>query len=224
MLSGSDRCWTKVNNLSIEWEKVEQKPEKDFKVQGKLLIDFRGKIVNLEREIASCRENIAKLSKVKSDLEGNLKDANETIKKNEAKIQELEKTVNEKTNTISTLVGKSDGLKVSLETTIKDKDAQFKVLMDEKNALEKNIIALESDKKMLQESEAGMKNRIKAMEHDLEKLSAEIESVRAERDDLADKLKIMDDEMAARDYNLFKKMLKERAERAAKTMAEKNLK
>ncbi|MEX2717360.1 MAG: hypothetical protein Q6353_016470 [Candidatus Sigynarchaeum springense] len=210
--------------MSIEWDKVEMKPDKDFKVQGKILIDFRAKIVNLEKEAASLKDEITKLIKVKSDLEGNLKAANETIKKDEAKIQDLEKTINEQKNTISTLVGKNEGLKVSLDTTIKEKDGQFKQLMDEKNALEKTIAALEGDKKMLQDSEAGMKNRIKALEHDLEKLSNEITSVRAERDDLAEKLKIMDEEMAARDYTRFKQMLKERAERAAKTMAEKALK
>jgi chromosome segregation ATPase len=209
--------------MSIEWEKVEMKPEKDFKVQGKLLIDFRAKIVNYEKEFAAMKEEILKLSKVKSDLEGNLRNANETIKKNEAKIQDLEKAVSEKTNTISSLNGKVEGMKVSLDTTITDKDAKYKQLLDEKNALEKKIASLEGDKTLLRDAEVGMTNRIKNLENDLEKLLVEIESVRSERDDLAEKLRISDEEMAARDYTLFKKMLKERAERAAKTMAEKKL-
>jgi chromosome segregation ATPase len=220
--------------MSIEWQKVEDKPDKDVKVQGKLLIDFRTKIVNLERDTASMKEDIARLSKAKSDLEANLKNANETIKKNEAKIQDLEKSgkdkdaqINEKNNTIASLSGKNEGMKVSLDTTIADKDSRFKQLMEEKNTmkenLDKKITALESDKTMLKESEAGMKNRIQAMEKDMITLEREIESVRKERDDLAEKLKISDDEMAARDYGLFKKMLKERAERAAKTIGDKKL-
>ncbi len=210
--------------MSIEWEKVETKPEKDYKVQGKLLIDFRAKIVNLEREIASCREDIAKVSKAKSDLEGNLRNANETIKKNEAKIQDLEKSGSEKANTIASLNGKVEGMKVSLDKTTSDKDAQYKQLLNEKDALKDKVAGLESDKAMLKDSEVGMKNRIQALEKDMLTLEKEIESVRIERDDVAEKLKISDDEMAARDYGLFKKMLKERAERAAKTMAEKAMK
>ncbi|MBN2153443.1 MAG: hypothetical protein JW839_18455 [Candidatus Lokiarchaeota archaeon] len=190
-------------------------------MQGRLLIDFRAKIVNLEKESASQKEEISKLSKAKAELEGNLKNANETIKKNEARIKDLEKSVGEKTNEIAGLNGKVEGLKVSLDTTISDKDAKFKQLMDEKNALTKDIEALENDKALLKDSEVGMKNRIKNLEGDLEKLSTEIESVRVERDDLAEKLRISDEEMAARDYNLFKKMLKERADRAAKAMAER---
>jgi chromosome segregation ATPase len=213
---------------------VEEKPDKEFKVQGKLLIDFRSKIVNYEKDIASQKDEIARLSKAKSDLEGNLKNANETIKKGEVKIQDLEKSgkdkdahINEKNNTIASLTGKNEGMKISLDTTIADKDSRFKQLMEEKNvlkeSLDKKITALEGDKTMLKESEAGMKNRIQAMEKDMITLEKAIESVRRERDDLAEKLKIMDDEMAARDYGLFKKMLKERAERAAKTMAEKKM-
>ncbi len=206
--------------MSIEWEKIEMKPEKDFKVQGKLLIDFRAKIVNLEREGALMKEEIGKLSKAKSDLEGYLKKANETIKKNEDKIQDLENSRSEKENSIASLKGKVEGIKVSLDTTI----SESKHLQGEKDALKEKIAGLESDKTLLRESEVGMKNRIQALEKDLITLEKEIESVRSERDDLAEKLKISDDEMAARDYTLFKKMLKERAERAAKTMAEKKLK
>jgi chromosome segregation ATPase len=218
--------------MSIEWMKVEDKPDKDFKVQGKLLIDFRAKIINLEKDVTTLKDDIARLSKIKSDLEGNLKNANETIKKNEAKIQDLEKSgkdkdtqINEKNNTIASLSGKNEGMKVSLDSTISDKDTKFKQLMEEKNSmkenLDKRIAALESDKTMLKESEAGMKNRIQALDKDMLTLEKEIESVRKERDDLAEKLKISDD--AARDYGLFKKMLKERADRAAKTMADKKL-
>lgn len=220
--------------MSIEWTRVEEKPDKEFKIVGKLLIDFRAKIVGLERDVASLKDEIAKLSKAKAELESVLKGANETIKQKEAHIHDLEVAgkdkdtqINEKNNTIASLTGKNEGLKVSLDTTIADKDARFKQLMEEKNAmkesLDKKIAALETDKAMLKESEAGMKNRIQALEKDVMTLEKEIESVRAERDDLADKLKVMDDEMAARDYNLFKKMLKERAERAAKTIAEKKI-
>ncbi|NMC04807.1 MAG: hypothetical protein GYA24_06330 [Candidatus Lokiarchaeota archaeon] len=220
--------------MSIEWTRVEEKPDKECKIVGKLLIDFRAKIVGLERDVASLKDEIAKLSKAKAELESVLKGANETIKQKEAHIHDLEVAgkdkdtqINEKNNTIASLTGKNEGLKVSLDTTIADKDARFKQLMEEKNAikesLDKKIAALETDKAMLKESEAGMKNRIQALEKDVMTLEKEIESVRAERDDLADKLKVMDDEMAARDYNLFKKMLKERAERAAKTIAEKKI-
>jgi chromosome segregation ATPase len=216
--------------MSIEWEKVETKPEKDYKVQGKLLIDFRAKIVNLEKEAASLKEEIGKLAKAKSDLEGNLRNANETIKKNEAKIQDLEKSgkdkdaqINEKSNAIASLNGKVEGMKVSLDTTIHDKDAKYKQLLDEKDALKDRIAALERDKAMLKDSEVGMKNNIQALDKDMLTLEKEIEAVRKERDDLAEKLKFMDDEMAARDYGLFKKTLKDRAERAAKVIGDRKL-
>jgi len=221
--------------MSIDWTKVEQKPDKEFKVVGKVLIDFKNRITNQEKEIASLKEEVSKLSKTKTDNEASIKDMKGKIEKNEA-------TIADNTNTIATLNGKVDGLQASLDKTIGEKDRQIKELMEEKNSmkedLEGQIRGHESDKSVLQDSESSLKqqlaemheshqNKIADMETDHQNQIADLQSrcdaleeeklaIQKERDELAQKLQYMDDQLKGRDFDYFKKLVKDRSERAAK--------
>jgi len=204
-------------------------------VPGRTLIDFRAKITNQEKEIATLKDEIAKLTRVKNDLDAELKKANATnrdlldkVKGLEKTIQDKDASISEKNNTISSLNGKNDGMKVMIESTVNEKDKQIKTLIDEKNnmkvTLEGKIQGLESDKSILLESEAKLKQSVADLTSSCATWKEAKEDIEKERNDLAQNLKILEDEMAARDYDLFKKLLKERAGRAAQTMADKPLK
>src|SRR5271157_1333147 len=114
--------------MSIDWTKVEQKPDKEHKVVGKVLIDFKSRITSQEKEIASLKDEVAKLSKAKSDNEAKIKDLNE-------KLDSAENTIGENSSTIASLNGKIEGLQSSLDKTINEKDKQIKDIMEEKHEI-----------------------------------------------------------------------------------------
>jgi len=49
-----------VKKITINWERAELSPEKTLKVEGKLLLDLRAKIKELERELTKNQEELEK--------------------------------------------------------------------------------------------------------------------------------------------------------------------
>ena len=45
----------------IPWEKIESKPEKKFAVEGRVLLDFRAKMVELERDLSLKKQDLRKI-------------------------------------------------------------------------------------------------------------------------------------------------------------------
>lgn len=263
--------------MSIEWFKIEQNPDRDFKILGKLLIDFRDRVVNQEKEIASLQEENDKLLRIKNDNEARINEFQDkfvfefelriknqekeiaslkneidklstaknyddaTIKDLQGEIENLEKISKEKDSTIGENTNMIETLNVSLDTTISEREKQINDLMEEKNTLktelEEKIKDLENDKSSLQDSEASLKQQLEEMESDYKNKISDLEivykyqiadlesrresleqdklAIQKEKDALADKLKFMDDQMQARDFAYFKKLVKERSERAA---------
>ena len=68
--------------MSIEWDKIEGKPNKDHKILGQTLLDYRRKISDLE---SSLQTTSAELNKIKTELE----QAKNKIASLEKNIQEL---------------------------------------------------------------------------------------------------------------------------------------
>lgn len=132
-----------------------------------------------------------------------------------AKISSQEKEIAALRENVSMLSGKTDGLKGSLETTITEKDKQNKNLMDERNKLQSNlegkISSLEGKIRELQSALDATKVKL-----------AELEGVKKEKDELAKNVKILEDELQARDFEYFKKYIKEKSGRAAKTFEQKS--
>ncbi|MHA1830124.1 MAG: hypothetical protein ACTSWR_01165, partial [Candidatus Helarchaeota archaeon] len=83
-----------------DWEKIQEKPEKSYKVSGIYLLDRKKKIVMLEAELKKVQIlNQEANSKIK-DLEEQLKVQEKTLSD---KLAELEQTNDENTKIISDL-------------------------------------------------------------------------------------------------------------------------
>ena len=83
--------------MSLEWEKIESKPDKPYKVEGQFLLDQRAKIAELE----------ANLHETRTDLE----DVKKQLNTSNMKIQELDADVQE-----------AAGVRSQLEITLQEKD------------------------------------------------------------------------------------------------------
>jgi predicted nucleic acid-binding Zn-ribbon protein len=123
---------------------------------------------------------------------------------------------------VSSLNGKTQGMQVSLESTIKEKDKQIKDLMEEKNDLQNKtdtkIASLQGEIEALNSAKT-------TLEGDLEAARAELsgfEALKKERDELAKNVETLEDDLRGRDFDYFKKYVKEKSARASQTFEQKS--
>jgi hypothetical protein len=135
-----------------------------------------------------------------------------------AKIEGLEKEV-------ASLNGKIEGMKMTVETTTGEKDKNIKNLMDEKNKLQSGLegkaASLESKISQLELRNRELGSSLEASKEEARKKAAEAEDARKQRDGLKKDLESMELELQARDFNAFKKYIKEKSDRASKTFEQK---
>jgi chromosome segregation ATPase len=162
--------------MGIEWAKIQSKQDKDYKVKGTLLLEMKGKIESLEKEVAS-------------------------------------------------LNGKIEGMKMTVETTTGEKDRSMKNLVDEKNkiqsGLEGKASSLESKISQLELKNRELTSTLEAAKADVKKKTTEAEETRKQGDDLKKKLDYLELELQSRDFDFFKKYIKEKSSKAAKTFEQK---
>lgn len=105
--------------MSLEWEKIESKPDKPYKVEGQFLLDQRAKIAELE----------ANLHETRTDLEDVKKNFN-TVN---LKIQELEADLQE-----------AASIKTQLEITLQERDALEKQYSEMKASVDNFMSKVQS--------------------------------------------------------------------------------
>ncbi len=134
------------------------------------------------------------------------------------KIESLEKEV-------TSLGGKVEGMKMTVETTTGEKDKSMKNLVDEKNKLQSNlesrIGALESKISQLEQKNRELGSTLEASKQETKKKAAEADEIKKENDDLKKKLDYLELELQSRDFDFFKKYVKEKSSRAAKAFEQK---
>jgi len=74
-----------VDFTAVDWKKVEIKPDKEIKVAGRLLLDFRAEINKQTIEINNLRVENERLQDINRSLQANIK---QLSSKKEAKIKE----------------------------------------------------------------------------------------------------------------------------------------
>lgn len=133
------------------------------------------------------------------------------------KVESLESQLLEKKQEISSLSGKTEGIKTAMESTVSEKDKELQQLLSKKkdleNDFEQQVQSLSSENQELKSELTQYKSKF----NDLEKEKKEIARQRKE---LQIQLDIMDDELKSRDFNYFKKFVRERAERASQSSLE----
>ncbi|MEX2680524.1 MAG: hypothetical protein Q6373_002920 [Candidatus Sigynarchaeota archaeon] len=156
--------------------------------------------------------------KVESKKEKEHKVRGSVLLEMRAKIDALEKE-------IVSLGGKLEGMKVTVETTTSEKDRHMKNLVDEKNKMQSNfearIEALESKINQLEQKNRDLAASLEASKQETRQKAAEADEIRRENDDLKKKLDYLELELQSRDFDFFKKYIKEKSAKAAKTFEQK---
>jgi outer membrane murein-binding lipoprotein Lpp len=162
--------------MSIEWTKIQSKQDKDYKVKGTLLLEMKGKIESLEKEVAS-------------------------------------------------LNGKVEGMKMTVETTTGEKDKSMKNLVDEKNKIQSNLEgkaqSLEGKISQLELKNRELGSSLEAAKEETRKKAALADEIKRDNDELKKRLDYLELELQSRDFDFFKKYIKEKSSRAAKTFEQK---
>jgi len=164
--------------VSIDWGKIGQKKDKDYKVKGTVLLEMKEKQANQEKELLTLKENVSSLN------------------------------------------GKTQGMQVSLEATIKEKDKQIKALIEEKNDLQNKsdtkVASLQGEIQELNTAKATLEEELDAAKTEL----SGYEALKKERDELAKNVETLEDDLRGRDFDYFKKYVKEKSARASQTFEE----
>ena len=135
--------------MSIDWQKVKEKPDKPHKVLGQTLLDQRGKINDLENNL---QKTTQALNKNMTELAG----ANSQIESLQNNISELNKSISSKGGEITSLTQseqKSHTERDSLQ-------AQVATLTSTKKSLEQAKSALEGEKSTLESKVAEMESKL----------------------------------------------------------------
>jgi outer membrane murein-binding lipoprotein Lpp len=135
-----------------------------------------------------------------------------------AKIESLEKEV-------ASLGGKVEGMKMTVETTTGEKDKSMKNLVDEKNKLQSNLEgraqSLESKIGQLEQKNRELGSSLEAAKEETRKKAALADEFKKDKDELKKRLDYLELELQSRDFDFFKKYIKEKSSKAAKVFEQK---
>ncbi|MHA1377138.1 MAG: hypothetical protein ACTSRG_02035 [Candidatus Helarchaeota archaeon] len=219
--------------MSIEWAKIEQNPEKNFKIQGVNLLNLKLKIELLNKNIEELTISRDKLKSLKNSLEEQNEKLNSDIKNKEDKIADLEKKIKEinenldKTkrnneNIINELNQKISDLKNSLSKKndeidnlnheISEKNLKLSELektTDEKtkeiSGLQERKSKLENEKSNLNNEVSDLKNKISELETKNSEIAREIENLRSEISTKSSEIENLQKKIAEKEEDMVKK-------------------
>ncbi len=166
--------------MSIEWDKIESKPTKGYKVDGQDLLDLHKKILSYEKEIEELKKVRAELNHSLDSLEEKVSNLNSSIKDKDAKIQTLEASINEKDAKLSKITSEKDA---EISKITSEKDAELSRIASEKDA---------KISKIASETESEISSLISQKDELISKLTSEKESA-------VDTIKIEMDEKLSKD-------------------------
>ncbi len=89
--------------MAIEWDKIEKKPKKSYKIQGIDLLDLRAKIVKQDDDILESSTNIESLKSDLSELKEKVSQKEKNISELQAEISHLQVQMSEKESEIASL-------------------------------------------------------------------------------------------------------------------------
>jgi len=164
--------------MSINWERAELAPDKVLKVEGRVLLDLRAKINELEREIAKTKEDLRKTKEKLKETHNKLTGREKSLVKISEKFSSAKKNLDN--------VSESK-LNTDIELTrIKPKLEELESKLKEAND---TIIKIESELKFTIEKNAEMEQSIKFKDRTIENYKEDSVKRRKEIDNLNEIIK-----------------------------------
>jgi len=101
--------------MSINWVKVEEKPEKKQSIEGKVLLDLRAKINDLELQLTKRTTELNNTKERLTTTQQNLDETSEKLTQSEKKLKESEKKISEKEENLKSASDKITDLQKKIE-------------------------------------------------------------------------------------------------------------
>ena len=120
-----------MGDKDIPWEKVQDKPNKNFKVSGSLLIEFRKKIEDQKGKISELDASINELKGIHSKK---TKEHAGKIENFEKTLFNLEKAIEEKENQVKLMQEDLESKSRNMNDTIQQLEAREREILDELEA------------------------------------------------------------------------------------------
>ncbi len=153
--------------MAIDWTKIEAKPDKEAKVMGQVLLDFRAKVQDQTIEINNLHTENEKLVNEKRSLAGQLQGANQSIATLDGKLKEVGAASIAKDGQIQQITRDRDSVRASLEAKAKGLEAEIGTLKGEVSTLTGEKTALLGEKDSLNSNVAMLEQRVQSLESQL---------------------------------------------------------
>jgi chromosome segregation ATPase len=101
--------------MSIEWDKIESKPGKGYKVQGEDLLALRQNLFSLEKDVATLKNERDDLNANIDSLKKNISDLEEQVRQKDNKISSLETDLKQADEAISKSQGRDECTNSTIE-------------------------------------------------------------------------------------------------------------
>lgn len=170
--------------MPIEWDKIEQKPNKSYKIEGQELIDLRDKLRSKKQNLTDLSNNNIELAAKLNSLEEEMEELKSKFDQKHSTEISLESKIEEKDEKISQLELKLDDLKTShvqheaeywsLKEDLSDKDDEISELQNQNRRLQSDIAQLTNQ---LSENQLDFKNLMKKNESIIKDLKHELETL-----------------------------------------------
>ncbi|MBN2150434.1 MAG: hypothetical protein JW839_03205 [Candidatus Lokiarchaeota archaeon] len=178
-----------VKGESIPWEKIEKQPDKEYKIRGKDVIEFRAAIEAQQSEIDNGSQAVKQLEAEKTSVEGALNaekkraadlerkvatlelDYKDKDAKARSKDAEMAKKVQELQETIAGLEGRGKQVEAERDLAKREIEAmarQIDAFKRDIGDLQARIVAIEAEKGELNTSLQEEKQRLEQQVHDIQ--------------------------------------------------------
>jgi len=169
--------------LEVEWDKIEEKPDKAHKVEGYYLLNQRAKIQELEKNLETERQARTEAEVKVASLEQKLQNTTDTLNAN---IKAQAQTIEEQKDYVSALEGEKEDILNQLR--------EFKEKID---ALEQDKTTLNTELSNLKGELDQVKNQIAEMQNKAESLENEKMQLMKENDELMQDLRSAEEKLEA---------------------------
>jgi chromosome segregation ATPase len=186
------------NDYNIDWAKAEEKPDKKVSIEGKILLEFKSKIKELEIELEKKHQNLAKilndLDATKDKLAGRERSLTELTER-KSKARKSHDQIKEEKLHADIEIAKLTSEKSNLEQKLTEAVAKITALENHLNnnttkstEIEQKILSKNKEIQTLEEERLKKANELLDKEQEIQKLKSELDNKAEEMESLKKKL------------------------------------
>ncbi|MFX1293431.1 MAG: hypothetical protein ACFFD2_01035 [Promethearchaeota archaeon] len=162
--------------MEVDWEKIEEKPDKPHKVEGYYLLNQRAKIEELEKNLLSERkvrqETEEKINDLAKRIEAQSTTLGQSIEVQGITIEEQKKQIQELENEKKNLLAKINELQEEF-SIVKEENSKIEAQSEQITQIQQQLEEKENEKMQIIKENEELKQERKKLENKIEKLEGQ---------------------------------------------------